>query len=60
MLSHSSLGSEYLGEVIVIAMFLLNPVPTKIHNRTPHELWTGRKPNLLALKVWVLQFTIVM
>jgi hypothetical protein len=54
MLSHSSLGSEYLGEVIVIAMFLLNPVPTKIHNRTPHELWTGRKPNLLALKVWVL------
>ena len=52
MLNHSSLGSIFWGEAIVIAMFLLNLVPTKIHNRTPHELWIGRKPNLQNLKVW--------
>ena len=52
MLSHSSLGSVFWGEAIVTAMFLLNLVPTKIHSRTPHELWTGRKPNLQNLKVW--------
>ena len=51
MLNHSSLGSIFWGEAIVIAMFLLNLVPTKIHNRTPHELWIGRKPNLQNLKV---------
>ena len=33
-------------------MVLHNLVPTKIYNRTPHELWTGRKPNLQNLKVW--------
>ena len=52
MLSHSSLGSIFWGETIVIALYLLNLVPTKIHNRIPHELWTGRKLNLQNLKVW--------
>ena len=52
MLSHSSLGSTFWGEAIITAMFLLNLVPTKIHSRTPHELWIGRKPNLQNLKVW--------
>ena len=33
-------------------MVLHNLVPTKIYSRTPHELWTGRKPNLQNLKVW--------
>ena len=51
MLSHSSLGSIFCGEAIVTAMFLLNLLPTKIHNRTPHDLWTRRKPNLQNLKV---------
>ena len=52
MLNHSSLGSIFWGETIVTAMYLLNLVPTKIHSRTPHELWIGRKPNLQNLKVW--------
>ena len=52
MLNHSSLGSIFWGETIVTAMYLLNLVPTKIHNRTPHELWIGRKLNLQNLKVW--------
>ena len=46
MLNHFSLGWEFWGEAIVIAMYLLNLVPTKIIDKTPHELWTGRKPIL--------------
>ena len=52
MLSHSSLGSNFWGEAISTAQYLLNLVPTKTYNKTPHELWTGRTPNLDNLRVW--------
>jgi len=36
-------------------MYLLNRVPSKAVQKTPFELWTGRKPNLRHLYVWGCQ-----
>jgi len=33
-------------------MYLLNRVPSKAVQKTPFELWTGRKPSLRHLYVW--------
>jgi hypothetical protein len=30
----------------------LNRVPTKAANKTPYELWTGRKPSLRQFRIW--------
>jgi len=37
------------------AMYLLNKVPSKAVQKTPFELWTGRKPSLRHLHVWGCQ-----
>jgi hypothetical protein len=37
------------------AMYLLNRVPSKAVQKTPFELWTGRKPSLRHLHVWGCQ-----
>jgi hypothetical protein len=35
------------------SVFLLNRLPTKIlGNKTPHEVWTGRKPSLGHVRVF--------
>ena len=36
-------------------MYLLNRVPSKAVQKTPFELWTGRKPSLRHLHVWGCQ-----
>ncbi|KAL5562549.1 hypothetical protein UlMin_032296 [Ulmus minor] len=33
-------------------MYLLNLVPSKLVPKTPHELWTGRKPSLRHIHIW--------
>jgi GAG-pre-integrase domain/Integrase core domain len=46
MISHTSLPLNLWGEAIKTTAYILNRVPTKAANKTPYELWTGRKPNL--------------
>jgi len=46
MISHSTLPESLWGEVIKIAGYILNRVPTKAAAKTPYEFWTGRKPSL--------------
>jgi len=36
-------------------MYLLNKVYSKFVQKTPFELWTGRKPSLKHLHVWGCQ-----
>ena len=36
-------------------MYLLNRVPSKPVQKTPFELWTGKKPSLRHLYVWGYQ-----
>ena len=52
MLSNSGLSYGFWGEALLTACHLLNRIPTKKNDKTPYELFKGRKPNLNYLKVW--------
>ena len=34
------------------AAYILNRVPSKVVNKTPYELWTGKKPSIKHLHIW--------
>ena len=52
MMSNSSLPKSLWMHALKTAAYLLNRVPTKAVQKTPFELWTGRKPSLRHLHVW--------
>ena len=52
MMSRSNLPEYFWGEVIKIANYILNRVPSKSVPKTPFELWTSRKPSLNHFQVW--------
>ena len=58
MLSNSSLPVSLWMYALKTAMYLLNRVPSKVVQKTPFELWTGRKPSLRHLHVWGCQVEI--
>lgn len=58
LLIDAKLGKEFWGEAVMTAAYLQNRIPSDSVERTPYELWTGRKPNLQNLhifgcKAWV-------
>ncbi|RDX71714.1 hypothetical protein CR513_48894, partial [Mucuna pruriens] len=52
MISHSSLPESLWGEALKTAVHILNRVPTKAVNKTPYELWTGKKPSINHFHIW--------
>ncbi|KAG6604645.1 Gag-pol Polyprotein [Phytophthora cinnamomi] len=54
MLVHAGLSKGYWGEAVVTATFLRNRCPTRAisHDKSPHQVWTGKKPLLANLKVF--------
>ncbi|KAI9126101.1 hypothetical protein K1719_003519 [Acacia pycnantha] len=40
------------GNALETAAFTLNRVPSKAVEKTPYEIWTGKKPSLSFLKIW--------
>lgn len=52
MMSHTTLPIRLCGEALKTAAHILNRVPTKAANKTPYELWTGRKPSLKYFRIW--------
>ena len=52
MLSNATLTISLLTYALKTAMYLQNRVPGKAVQKTPFELWTGRKPCLRHLHVW--------
>ncbi|KAG6590559.1 gag-pol polyprotein [Phytophthora cinnamomi] len=54
MLEHAGLSKGYWGEAVVTATFLRNRCPTRAisHDKSPHQVWTGKKPLLANLKVF--------
>jgi len=46
MLSKSTVHVSLWMYFLKSAMYLLNNVPSKAFQKTPFELWTGRKPSL--------------
>ncbi|KAL4282937.1 hypothetical protein GQ457_16G017700 [Hibiscus cannabinus] len=52
MMSHIDLSTSFWGYALETAAFTLNRVPSKSVQKTPHEMWTGKRPNMSFMKVW--------
>ncbi|KAJ9537911.1 hypothetical protein OSB04_030644 [Centaurea solstitialis] len=52
MMGHSSLPVSFWGHALETAAHILNRAPTKSVEKTPYELWKGKKPNISFLKIW--------
>ncbi|KAK8590159.1 hypothetical protein V6N13_088942 [Hibiscus sabdariffa] len=52
MISHTDLPTSFWGYALETAAFTLNRVPSKSVQKTPHEMWTGRRPNMSFMKIW--------
>ncbi|KAJ9544786.1 hypothetical protein OSB04_024493 [Centaurea solstitialis] len=52
MLLSSGLPPFMWGEAVLSANYILNKVPRKTLDKTPYELWMGRKPSYKYLRVW--------
>ena len=52
LLLSSGLPQNLWGEAILSANYILNRIPHKKTNKSPYELWKGRRPSYKYLKVW--------
>jgi hypothetical protein len=53
MLSGAGLGQEFWVEAVGIACYLINRSPSStLDEKTPHEVWNGKKPSLTHLRVF--------
>ena len=52
MMSLADLLLSFWGFALEMVVFTLNRAPSKSVETTPYELWFGKKPKLLFLKVW--------
>jgi hypothetical protein len=53
MLSGVGLGKEFCLEAVSTACYLVNRSPSSVlYDKTPQEVWTGKKPSLTHLKVF--------
>ncbi|KAK8585370.1 hypothetical protein V6N13_076244 [Hibiscus sabdariffa] len=51
MLSHIDLPTSFWGYALETAAFTLNYVPSKSVQKTPHEMWTGKRLGMSFMKV---------
>ena len=53
MLIGTGLGQEFWAEAVETACYLVNRSPSSaLEDKTPHEVWTGKKPSLSHLRVF--------
>nr|ABA97342.2 retrotransposon protein, putative, Ty1-copia subclass [Oryza sativa Japonica Group] len=52
MMSQTDLPLSFWAYALEKAAFTLNKVPSKSVNKTPYEIWTGKRPSLSFLKIW--------
>eukprot|EP00253_Pinus_taeda_P025870 PITA_25870 len=53
MLSGAGLGQEFWAKVVDTACYLVNRSPSSaLEDKTPQEVWTGKKPSLSHLRVF--------
>ena len=52
MISQVDLSISFWGYALETAAFTLNRVPTKSVDKTPYEMWAGKRPELSFLKAW--------
>ena len=52
LLLSSGLPQNLWGKAILSANYILNRIPHKKINKSPYELWKGRRPSYKYLKLW--------
>lgn len=52
MLIDAGMEKRFWGEAMLTATYLQNRLPSRSIQKTPHELWWGRKPDLAHLRVF--------
>jgi hypothetical protein len=53
MMKSMKISGRYWGEAVRHVVYLLNRLPTKaVLEKTPYEMWVGRRPHLGHLKVF--------
>ncbi|KAJ9567756.1 hypothetical protein OSB04_003722, partial [Centaurea solstitialis] len=52
MMCRSTLPVSFWGHALETAAHILNRAPTKSVEKTPYELWKGKKPKMSFLKIW--------
>ncbi|WRX25832.1 Integrase [Theobroma cacao] len=52
MMSRVDLPISLWGYALKTAARILNQVPTKSVDKTPYEIWSGKKPNLSYARIW--------
>ena len=52
MMSRTDLPISLWGYAFETAAFLWNRIQSKAIEKTPYELWTGKRPSLSFLKIW--------
>ncbi|KAK8539354.1 hypothetical protein V6N13_104402 [Hibiscus sabdariffa] len=55
MMSHTNLPTSFWGYALETAAFTLNYVPSNSVQKTPHEMWSGKRPNMSFMSVWGCQ-----
>ncbi|KAK8578706.1 hypothetical protein V6N12_069050 [Hibiscus sabdariffa] len=55
MMSHSDLPISFWGHALETTAFTLNRVPSKSVQKTPYEIWTGKRPSMSFMKIWGCQ-----
>ncbi|KAK8600813.1 hypothetical protein V6N12_050661 [Hibiscus sabdariffa] len=45
-------GQSLRGYALETNAFTLNRVPSKSVQKTPHEMWTGKSPNMSFMRIW--------
>ncbi|KAJ9557054.1 hypothetical protein OSB04_011668 [Centaurea solstitialis] len=52
MMCRSTLPVSFWGHALETAAHILNRAPSKSVEKTPYELWKGKKPKMSFLKIW--------
>ncbi|KAL4281419.1 hypothetical protein GQ457_03G015150 [Hibiscus cannabinus] len=52
MMSHTDLPTSFWGYALETSAFTLNRVPSKSVQKTPHEMWNTKHPNMSFMKIW--------
>ena len=52
MMSPTDLPFTFWGYALETTAFTLNRVPSKAVEKTPYEMWTGKRSSLSFLKIW--------
>ncbi|KAK8560307.1 hypothetical protein V6N12_013106 [Hibiscus sabdariffa] len=55
MMSHSDLLISFWGHALETTTFTLNRVPSKSVQKTPYEIWTGKRPSMSFMRIWGCQ-----